>query len=73
VFKNFRQSVHASAKPTKHQQEMAILRAHHEKVMGNSALRQAALVGAGVLVRSADGKLVVAKPYETVIVSKRAV
>lgn len=51
---------------------MAILRAHHEKVMQDSTLRQATLVGAGVLVRSADGKLVVAKPYEKIIVSKRA-
>lgn len=70
--KIFRQSIRSPVKPSKHQQEMAILRAHHEKVMGDKALREAALLGSGVFVRDALGKLVVAKPYEKVFVSKRA-
>ncbi len=69
--KLFRQSTPASGKQTKHQQEMTVLRAHHEKVMRDSALRQAALVGSGVFVRNSDGKLVVAQPYDKVIVPKR--
>lgn len=69
--KLFRQSTLALAKQTKHQQEMTILRAHHEKVMRDSVLREATLVGSGVFVRNSDGKLVVAKPYDKVIVSKR--
>ncbi len=61
----------SSAKLTKHQQEMDILRAHHERVLNNGVLRQATLVGAGVFVRASDGKLAVAKPYVKVITSKR--
>lgn len=60
------------AKLTKHQQEMDVLRAHHERVLSNGALRQATLVGAGVFVRASDGKLSVAKPYVKVITPKRA-
>lgn len=62
----------ASAKQTKHQQEMSILRAHHERLLKNDVLRKAALVGSGVFVRAPDGSLVVAKPYDQVIVSKQA-
>jgi len=51
---------------------MVILRAHHERVLKDGALREAALVGAGVFVRTSDGKIVVAKPYDKVIVSKHA-
>lgn len=54
---------------TKHQQEMDVLRAHHERVLSSGALRQATLVGAGVFVRASDGKLTVAKPYDKVITS----
>lgn len=75
VFKNFRQSAQlAQSKPkTKHQDEMERLRAYHEQVMKNPKLRQAALVGSGVFVNNADGKLVVAKPYESIIFPKHAV
>jgi hypothetical protein len=69
MLKNYLKST--SAKQTKHEQEMAVLRAHHERVMKDGALRQATLVGAGVFVRTTDGKLVVAKPYDKVIISKR--
>jgi len=51
---------------------MSILRDHHERLMNDRGLREATLVGAGVFVRNADGALVVAKPYEQVIVPKRA-
>ncbi len=70
--KKYLQSGNTSAKQTRHEQEMAILRAHHERVMQDGALREASLVGAGVFVRTAEGKLVVAKPYDKVIVSKQA-
>jgi hypothetical protein len=73
MLKSHRQPVViASAKQTKHEQEMTILRAHHERVLKDGALREATLVGAGVFVRAADGKLVVAKLYDKVIVPKRA-
>lgn len=72
MLKNHRQFVDASAKQTKHEQEMEILRTHHEHVLKDSALREAALVGAGVFVRTADGKIAVAKPYKEVITSKQA-
>lgn len=62
----------ATLKQTKHQQEMAILRAHHERLLANGVLREAALVGSGVFVRAPDGSLVVAKPYEQLIVPKEA-
>lgn len=61
-----------SPKQTKHQREMTILRAHHERILKDGVLREATLVGSGVFVRGADGKLVVAKPYDQVIVSKQA-
>jgi hypothetical protein len=67
-----RPSATTSVKQTKHEQEMAILRAHHERVLQNGALREATLVGSGVFVRTSDGKLAVAKPYNKVIVPKRA-
>lgn len=51
---------------------MATLRAYHEHVMRDSSLREAALVESGVFVRGADGKLVVAKRYATVLLPKRA-
>lgn len=70
--KNLHHSVTSSAKQTKHEQEMAVLRAHHERVMKDTALREATLLGAGVFVRNAEGKLAVAKPYDQVIVPKRA-
>jgi hypothetical protein len=72
MLKIHRQSIATSAKQTKHEQEMAILRAHHERVLKNGALREATLVAAGVFVRTSDGKLVVAKPYDKVIVAKPA-
>jgi hypothetical protein len=72
MLKNHRQSLSSSSKMTKHQQEMDVLRAHHERVLSNGALREASLVKAGVFVRTADGKLTVAKPYDKVITSKRA-
>ncbi len=62
----------ANGKQTKHEREMAILRAHHERVLKDKALREATLVGAGVFVRATDGTLAVAKPYAKVIVPKRA-
>jgi len=71
MLKNHHPPVNTSVKPTKHEQEMAILRAHHERVLRDGALRQATLVGAGVFARASDGKLVVAKPYDKVIVPKR--
>lgn len=71
--KLFRRSARLPAKKTKHQQEMMILRVHHEKVMRDSVFREATLVGSGVFVRNTDGKLVVAKPYDKVIVAKRTV
>ncbi|WP_282445637.1 hypothetical protein [Massilia antarctica] len=40
--------------------------------MNDAALCEAMLVGAGIFVRTVDGKLVVAKPYEKVIVPKFA-
>jgi hypothetical protein len=70
--KNHRQPAVASTKQTKHEQEMSILRAHHERVLKDGALRAATLVGAGVFVRAPDGKIVVAKQYDQVIVPKRA-
>lgn len=72
MIKHHRQFAHAPAKQTKHQQEMEILRAYHERVLGDRTLREATLVGAGVFVRNADGMLVVAKQYDQVIVPKRA-
>lgn len=71
MLKNHLPSLNSSSKMTKHQQEMDVLRVHHERVLSNGALRQATLVGAGVFVRASDGKLVVAKPYVNVITSKR--
>jgi len=50
---------------------MAILRAHHERVLKDKTLREATLVGAGVFVRTSDGTLAVAKQYDKVIVPKR--
>ncbi|MDM5177306.1 hypothetical protein PO883_08875 [Massilia sp. DJPM01] len=70
--KNRQQSLNSPVKLTKHQQEMDILRAHHERIMSDASLRQATLVGAGIFVRTADGKLAVAKPYDKVITSKPA-
>lgn len=70
MFKN-RQSINPPAKQTKHEQEMAALRTLHERALKDDALRDAILVGSGVFVRTADGKLAVAKPYEKVIVSER--
>jgi hypothetical protein len=70
--KYLRQPANTAAKQTKHEQEMATLRAHHERVMTDRALREATLVGAGVFVRTSEGTLAVAKPYDKVIVSKRA-
>ena len=69
--KNDRHQAMTTVKQTKHQQEMEILQAHHERVMKDAALRAATLIGAGVFMRTADGKLAVAKPYDKVIVSKR--
>lgn len=69
MLKSRRQSIPAQ---TKHQQEMATLRAYHECVMRDSALREAALVESGVFVRGADGTLVVAKRYAKVILPKGA-
>ncbi len=71
MFKH-RQSINTPPKQTKHEQEMAALRAHHERVLKDDALREAILVESGLFVRTADGKLAVAKPYEEVIVSERA-
>jgi hypothetical protein len=62
----------ADGKQTKHEREMAILRAHHERVLKDKTLREATLVGAGVFVRATDGTITVAKPYDQVIVPKRA-
>ncbi|MET0265954.1 MAG: hypothetical protein ABW202_10080 [Duganella sp.] len=59
-------------KQTKHEREMAILRAHHERVLKDKALREATLISAGIFVRDANGTLVVAKPYDKVIISKNA-
>ena len=70
--KNHRPSLTSSPKMTKHQQEMDVLRAHHERLLSNSVLRQASLVEAGVFVRTVDGELAVAKPYDQVITSKHA-
>ena len=70
--KNLLRSVSAPVALTKHEQEMVILRTHHERIMNDAALREAMLVGAGIFVRTVDGKLVVAKPYEKVIVPKFA-
>lgn len=63
-------SVSSPSAPTKHEQEMAILLTHHERIMKDAALREAMLVGAGIFIRNSDGKLAVAKPYEKVIVPK---
>jgi hypothetical protein len=71
MLKNNRQSVSSSVKYSTHEQEMAKLREHHERVMKDSALREATLVGAGVFVRTTEGKLAVAKPYDKVIVPMR--
>lgn len=71
MFKN-RQSINAPAKQTKHEQEMTALRSLHERALKDDALRDAILVGSGVFVRTAEGKLAVAKPYDKVIVSKHA-
>lgn len=60
-------------KQTKHEKEMEILRRHHERLMNDDAMRTATLIGAGLFVRTADGKLAVAKPFDQVIVSKPAV
>lgn len=57
-------------KQTKHEMEMAILRAHHECVLKDKALREATLLGAGIFVRNTNGSLAVAKPYDKVIVPK---
>lgn len=70
--KNYCHLLSPSPKLTKHQQEMDILRAHHERVLSNDALRQETLVGAGVFVRTADGKLAVAKQYDKVITATLA-
>lgn len=72
MLKNPPTSLIANVKQTKHEREMAILRAHHERVLKDKALRESTLVGAGVFVRTADGSLVVAKPYDKVIVPKSA-
>lgn len=66
-----RQSLNSPAKLTKHQQEMGILQAHHDRIMNDASLRQSTLVDAGIFVRNADGKLTVAKPYDKVITPKR--
>jgi hypothetical protein len=66
--KSLRSSVAVSAKPSKHQLEMEALRAHHEVVMGNRVLRQSTLVDSGVFERAPDGRLTVAKRYESVFV-----
>lgn len=71
MFKNYPPSPTASGKQTKHEREMEILRAHHERVLKDKALREATLVSAGVFVRTIDGSLAVAKPYDKVIVPKR--
>lgn len=71
MLKKHRQPLSSSAKLTKHQQEMDVLRAHHERLLNNGALRQATLVASGVFVRAYDGGLAVAKPYVKVITSKR--
>lgn len=68
--KNSIRSARSSSAPTKHEQEMDILRSHHERIMNDAALRQAMLTGSGIFTRSSDGKLVVAKPYERVIIPK---
>lgn len=49
---------------------MEILRAYHERLLLDGALRAETLVASGVFVRTKDGKLAVAKPYEKVIVPK---
>jgi len=72
MLKNRPPSVSSPSKQTRHEREMSILRDHHERLMNDRGLREATLVGAGVFVRNADGALVVAKPYEQVIVPKRA-
>lgn len=72
MLKNHRHSVANSFKQSKHENEMATLRAHQERVLKDAALRAELLVGSGVFVRASDGKLVVAKPYNQVILSKRA-
>ncbi|MFL6675518.1 MAG: hypothetical protein ACJ8LG_19755 [Massilia sp.] len=72
MLKKHHQFVNSSGTYTKHEQEMAKLREHHERVMKDGALREATLVGAGVFVRTTDGKLAVAERYNKVIVSKRA-
>lgn len=72
MLKNRPTSPAASGKQTKHELEMAILRAHHERVLKDKTLREATLVGAGVFVRTNDGSLAVAKPYAKVIVPKHA-
>lgn len=68
MLKLLRSSTTNSLKLTKHQQEMEVLRAHHQKVMANRSLRQETLVGAGVLERRQDGKLAVSERYENVFV-----
>lgn len=65
-------ALNASAKQTKHQQEMQVLREHHERIMKDKELRQATLVGSGVFKKNSDGQLAVAKPYKFVISSKRS-
>lgn len=66
-----RQSLNSPAKLTKHQQEMGILQAHHDRIMNDASLRQSTLIDAGIFVRHADRKLTVAKPYDKVITPKR--
>lgn len=71
MLKNHPPSPTGNSKQTKHEREMAILRAHHERVLKDKTLREATLVGAGVFVRTSDGTLAVAKQYDKVIVPKR--
>jgi hypothetical protein len=73
MLKNHPPSSAANGKQTKHEREMAILRAHHEHVLKNKVLREATLLAAGVFVRTTDGTLAVAKPYDKVIIPKSTV
>jgi hypothetical protein len=49
---------------------MDVLRAYHQRLINDSGLRQSVLVGAGIFVRTPDGGLAVAKPYEKIFASK---
>ncbi len=72
MLKNLATSPSANGGQTKHEREMAVLRAHHERVLKDKALREATLIGAGVFVRTSDGTLAVAKKYDKVIIPKHA-